>query len=195
MRYLWLDTETTGLDVSDSAPFQISMILVDGGEVVAEKEIRLNPLSDRIVWHKEVEDITGITEQDVMTYQPEASGVRELVAFLKVNLVPGARYIMAGYNIRFDFQHIEAQMDRYGYSVDEFFDRNSVADVFRQVKAACHARILPWMPNRKLGTVCGYLRVDLEKAHDAMSDIRATREVAHRLHSYGCGLITGGLAQ
>ena len=34
MRFLWLDVETTGLEVSDSAPFQIAFILVDNGKFI-----------------------------------------------------------------------------------------------------------------------------------------------------------------
>lgn len=37
MRFLWLDTETTGLEVTDSAAFELAFILVDGGKVICEK--------------------------------------------------------------------------------------------------------------------------------------------------------------
>ena len=45
MRFLWLDTETTGLEVTDSAAFELAFILVDGGKMICEKCFFLNPLS------------------------------------------------------------------------------------------------------------------------------------------------------
>ena len=38
-------------------------------------------------------------------------------------------------------------------------------------------------PNRKLGTVAKTLGVNLDNAHDALADIRATREVINILWS------------
>ena len=45
MRFLWRDTETTGIEVPDSAAFEVAMILIDNGSFIGERCFFLNPLS------------------------------------------------------------------------------------------------------------------------------------------------------
>lgn len=46
-------------------------------------------------------------------------------------------------------------------------------------------RKLPYLENRKLTTVAKFLNIDLTNAHDAMGDIRATKEVSKSLSEMG----------
>jgi len=48
---------------------------------------------------------------------------------------------------------------------------------------------LPYLPDRKLGTVAKHLGVTLDNAHDALADIKATRQVAAKLHQLGVSLV------
>jgi DNA polymerase-3 subunit epsilon len=50
-------------------------------------------------------------------------------------------------------------------------------------------KALPYLPDRKLGTVAKHLGVNLENAHDALADIKATREVAGKLYKLGVALL------
>ena len=96
--------------------------------------------------------------------------------------------IIAGYNVGFDIGHIKALLERNGYRLEDYFI-NVIADVFLQVKKAGVQKALPYLPDRKLGTVAKHLGVSLENAHDALADIEATREVAKRLYQMGIALI------
>ena len=79
-------------------------------------------------------------------------------------------------------------LDRNGYKFEDYFS-NIIADVFVQVKKAGMQKALPYLPDRKLGTIAKHLGVNLENAHDAMADIKATRSVAAKLHSMGVSLL------
>lgn len=49
-------------------------------------------------------------------------------------------------------------------------------------------KILPYLENRKLVTIAKFLGINHEKAHDALSDIQTTREVAKSLAQMGVPL-------
>lgn len=96
--------------------------------------------------------------------------------------------VFAGYSSdEFDWNHVKAVLERNGAKMEDYF--RGKADVFKQVKRAGGARKMPYLPNRKLGTVCAHFGIEMDKAHDALSDIRATREVAKSLQRLGIPLI------
>lgn len=65
MRFLWLDTETTGIEVTDSAAFEVAMILIDNGSFICERCFFLNPLSETIKYHEEAGKVHGYSEADI----------------------------------------------------------------------------------------------------------------------------------
>ena len=71
MRFLWLDTETTGLEVTDSSVFEIGLILVDNGRNICERCFFLNPLSETIKYHDEAGKIHGYTEEQIKSFPAE----------------------------------------------------------------------------------------------------------------------------
>lgn len=197
MRFLWFDTETTGVDTGDSAIFEIAMILVDGGKIICERDFCMNPLNGdgNIVYHEDAGKIHGVPEEEIRGYPPESEQVEKIVRFLsearEMWRTDGSRsekLVPAGYNVCFDIRFLRAMLERHGYKYGDYFS-SLTADVFDQVKRAGEMRVLPWLRDRKLGTVADHLGVPLEKAHNALSDIRATRMVAAALHRMGAVLI------
>ncbi|MGL4986269.1 MAG: 3'-5' exonuclease [Treponemataceae bacterium] len=192
MKILWLDTETTGLNPVDSSAFQIAMIIVFEGAVIAEKKFCLNPLSETILYHEDAGAIHGYSEQQIREFKNEKEQVKSIIDFLDEhkNSIPSKslKFVAAGYNVKFDYNHFKSLVERNGYKINDYFS-NSVLDVFNQVKNAGFKKVLPYLKNRKLGTVCSHLGVNIEKAHDALNDIKATREVAKKLHNLGIPLI------
>ncbi len=196
MRFLWLDTETTGLEVADSSAFELAMILVDNGKLVCERCFWLNPLGGAIQYHEDAGKVHGYSEADILAFPPEAEQVPKIAAFLadaregfKADGSRSEKLIIAGYNVGFDIKHLGALLERHGFHLADYVDGSVTADVFGQVKKAGIQKALPYLPDRKLGTVAKHLGVSLENAHDAMADIRATREVALKLHALGVKLI------
>ncbi len=195
MRFLWLDTETTGIEVADSAAFELAFILVDGGNVVCERCFFLNPLNDTIKYHEEAGKVHGYSEQDIKSFPDEREQMPKIANFLvearelwQKDGSKSEKLVIAGYNVEFDIKHLKALLERNGYKFEDYFS-NIIADVFVQVKKAGMQKALPYLPDRKLGTVAKHLGVNLENAHDALADIKATREVARKLFKLGVALI------
>ena len=194
MRFLWLDVETTGLEVSDSAPFQIAFILVENGTFINSELFFLNPLSETIKYHEEAGKIHGYSEEQIRSFEPESVQVQKIAAYLDKSCslrdecgIKDERLIIAGYNVGFDVKHLTALMERNGFDMDFYFT-GQIADVYEQVKQAGIQKVLPYLPNRKLPTVAKHLGIELENAHDALADITATRGVALKLHKMGVKL-------
>lgn len=195
MRFLWLDTETTGLEITDSAAFEVAMILVDNGKFICERCFFLNPLSETIKYHEEAGKVHGYSEQDILTFPSEKEQVPRIADFLEEarelfqkDGSKSEKLVLAGYNVGFDKGHLNALLERNGYKWSNYFS-DIVADVYGQVKKAGMQKALPYLPDRKLGTVANHLGVNLENAHDALADIKATREVATKLYKLGVSLI------
>lgn len=195
MRFLWLDTETTGLEVTDSAAFELAFILVDGGKVICERCFFLNPLNDTIKYHEEAGKVHGYSEQDIKSFPDEREQMPKIANFLEEarelwqkDGSKSEKLVIAGYNVEFDIKHLKALLERNGYKFEDYFS-NIIADVFVQVKRAGMQKALPYLPDRKLLTVAKHLGVNLENAHDALADIKATREVAGKLYKLGVALL------
>lgn len=195
MRFLWLDTETTGLEPSDSSIIQIAFILVEKGKAICERCFYLNPLSETIKYHESVLEVHGITEAEIRKFPPEEQQVKRIAEFLtdaremfKKDGSNSKKLIASGYNVGFDMKHLDALLTRNGYDIKDYFS-GMVADVYEQVKKAGMQKALPYLENRKLRTVAKYLGVNLENAHSALDDIKATRQVAAKLHAMGVSLL------
>lgn len=191
---MWLDTETTGLETTDASAFELAFILVQNGVVICERDFYLNPLSETIKYNEDAGKIHGYTEEQIKAFPPEKEQVLKIVDFLQssVNLfkLDGSRtekLVIAGYNVEFDKKHLKALLARNGFNYDDYFI--DTADVFEQVKRAGIQKALPYLPDRKLGTVAKHLGVNLENAHNALADIRATREVAKKLQQLNVNLL------
>lgn len=194
MRFMWLDTETTGLETTDASAFELAFILVQNGVVICERDFYLNPLSETIKYNEDAGKIHGYTEEQIKAFPPEKEQMPKIAQFLKdcVELfkTDGSRtekLVIAGYNVEFDKKHLKALLARNGFNYDDYFI--DTADVFEQVKRAGIQKALPYLPDRKLGTVAKHLGVNLENAHNALADIRATREVAKKLQQLNVNLL------
>ena len=191
MRYMWIDTETTGIDTSDSSAFQIGLILVDNGKVICERCFYLNPLSENILYHESAGAIHGYSEEKIRSFNPEVEQVKKIVSFFQEakelfekDGSKSEKMVIAGYNVNFDKNHVTAILERNGFKMSDFFE-DKIYDVFEQVKLAGKMRLLPYLENRKLGTICKYFNIEIGTAHDALADIKATREVAKSLYRIG----------
>ena len=198
MKFLWCDTETTGLKPENAAPFQIAMILVtntkiDGKPVKdeAERIFYLNPFDiEGIEYSEDAAKVHGYSKEIIESFEPSASMVKKIDEFLQVSVDyrQHDRLFFCGYNGSFDYDHLVSLFGHHGLDFERYFQKQKL-DVFEQVKRAGAKGVLPYLPNRKLTTVAEHLKVDLTNAHDAMGDIKATREVAKSLVNLGVPLM------
>lgn len=194
MKFLWCDTETTGLKPENAAPFQIAFILVKSddvdGKYIKEEFDRifyLNPFDiPNIEFNEDAFKVHGFSKEKIETFENSSIVVPKIQKFIEdcVNYKQKEKLFFCGYNGTFDFNHLVSLFKYYNIDFTQYFHSQKL-DVFDQVKKASELRILPSLPNKKLTTIAEYLKIDLTKAHDAMGDIIATREVAKSLAKLG----------
>lgn len=198
MKFLWCDTETTGLSPDNAAPFQIAFIFVSTIKIndksvkdESERVFYLNCLDmPHVEFSEEAAKVHGYSEEKIRSFESSKIVVGKIFNFLTdcMNFRELEKMYFCGYNSKeFDFNHLDRLFKFYGYDFSQFFQDKKL-DVFDQVKLAGQKRILPYLPNRKLTTIAEHLKIDLSNAHDALSDIKATREVAKSLSEKGIPL-------
>lgn len=155
----FFDLESTGLNVIRDRILQIGIIkyFKDGREP-AELEMLINP---GIPIGAEAMSIHGITPKDVANKPVFAKVAQQLYDFI-------GDADLAGYNIsRFDLPLIMEEFARAGFDFDP--DKRRIVDV---------QRIFYKMEPRNLKAALRfYCGKEIEDAHDAMADVRATIDV------------------
>lgn len=201
MKFLWIDTETTGLDEDVHRPFEVAIVYVnnrkesDGriSHIECERDFFLNPLEiEGIKYSEDAGKIHGYSEEKIRSLPGASEVVPNLANFFNDVLThfgtdKTEKPFICGYNVGFDYKMIKRLLGDFGYNINDYF-QNHLMDVFEQVKAAGNMRLIPYLPDRKLGTVAEYFHVELESAHNALADIKATKEVSKSLFAKGVPL-------
>lgn len=155
---VFLDLETTGLRVGSDRIIELALIRFAPNGDVLERVRRFNP---EMPISKEATAVHGITDADVANEPPFTSRARSLFELLDP-------CDLAGFNLRrFDLPMLLAEFRRAGITFET--EGRKLVDV--QV-------IFHREEPRDLGAaVRFYLGRDLEDAHSALADIRATAAV------------------
>ena len=188
MKVAWIDTETGGVDHKTDALLQIAIeIFID--DVPKESDVfHVAPFNnDRI--NDEALEVNGFTRDQVETFtSPMIVKMRlENILGKYVNKFnPLDKFVFAGYGARFDMdfmrQFFKKNDDNYFGSY--FF--SMPLDVMSFVAEGIVVGTVKPMKSFKLVKVCDQLGIELgEEAHDAMADIRATRELYDELKGLG----------
>ncbi|MDR0667779.1 MAG: 3'-5' exonuclease [Prevotellaceae bacterium] len=155
---IFFDTEATGLDIAKDRIVEIYLLKIypDGRE-----ESRVHRLNPTIPISEEARAIHGISNKDVVGYPTFATIAKDLAAYME-----GCD--LAGYNaIRFDIPLLVEEFIRAGVTVD--FRRRKLIDVMS---------IFYKMEPRNLAAAYKfYCQKELENAHGAEADTRASYEV------------------
>ncbi|MGL5428128.1 MAG: 3'-5' exonuclease, partial [Cetobacterium sp.] len=94
------------------------------------------------------------------------------------------KLIMICHNYPFDFRMLFNFYNRLGNRfMGSFINFKLNVCTLNLVKSLQVIGVLPILENNKLETWCKYFGVSLENAHDALEDIRATREVYKSLEA------------
>ena len=178
MRILWMDTETGGLEAGYHEMLTIAGIVEIDKEIVNEFHFKIKPkYPDRL--EPAALEYNNLTEAQVVAFEDPFNVFYKLK---KIFVKYGLRYdklICAGHNVGFDRRFLNAFFEEQGYKQLHYYldyhslDTMSVAAWLRYVGKLD-------IKNLKLSSLCQHFGIDFE-AHDALEDIRATRELAHRL--------------
>lgn len=175
MNYLYLDTETTGLD-----PLRHSIVQLSGIIKVGSKEVSFN--FKMKPYHNEEVDpyatqITGLTTEEVYSWEDPSEVFRQFVELLdSFNITYSTKFNLVGYNVGFDDEFVREWFKlngkNWGYYVwFPYIDVMSLANIY-----FIQSRHL--IKNFKLGTI--YKEIfgkEFANAHDAFFDIIATKEL------------------
>lgn len=179
-KILWFDLETTGLNAFTNAIIQLSGIIEFDGEVIEEINYTIKPFPGAMI-EKRALEVNGIKEDILNTYPSHQSVYSSLINCLNKyvdKFHKMDKFVLAGYNVNFDegfFRNFfTLNNDRYFGS---YFAWPKI-DV-AHVVAEEYVKGLR-LENFRLSTICEKFGVAIS-AHDAMSDIRATRDLYYKI--------------
>lgn len=182
MKVLFFDTETTGIIAKHHEIVQFAAIVEIDGEVVDEINVLSRPLHlDRV--NEEALRVTGKSLDELEKYPHPSEVFPQIKAFFDKHIDKfnkSDKFFPAGHNVIFDLDFLQNYFithgDQYGtgaYQNWQALDTRILANFL------CYSGKLS-VPNIKLETLCNHFEIPLQ-AHDALNDIRATRELMKKM--------------
>ncbi len=169
MCFCVVDVETTGGSPATAALTEIAAAKYRGGECLGEFQTLVDP---RCGVPPLITVLTGISDDMVRDAPSVASVLPALLEFVRGTVV-------VGHNIGFDLSFLDAALAVEGY---EPLTNTSVDTL-----ALARRLVRPDVPNCKLRTLAGALRLEHLPSHRALDDVRATADLLHRLIEYATG--------
>lgn len=180
-KIFWCDTETTGLNAWKNDIIQLAGLVEVNDIVLEEFNLNCQPHS-----YENVEDtalaVHGISLDDIKQFDNPLKTWNKFCRMLDKHVNKydkNDKFILAGYNASFDKDMLYAWWSKCEQQFFGSYFEYKVFDVFPLVYM--FATYYGWdVPNHKLETICDYLGIPIQ-AHDALWDIKASREVYRRL--------------
>lgn len=186
MKTFYFDVETTGLDNKKAGLTQLAAIVVVNGIEVDSINLDINPAT----YCREVEisqdalNVTGKSLEELANYPHSAEQFGRFIDFLDSHINKfdkTDKFIPIGYNSQFDMGFMQEWFKDNGHQYFGSYFTYKDVDVFALVKILAHLGHVPVsLINgvHKLSNMAELFGVALgENAHDALADIRATREL------------------
>jgi len=180
-KILWFDTETTGLNPDKNGIVQLSGIIEIDGCIVDDFNYKMRPFDGDEI-SQEALNIHGYSKDEIKSFEDPYSIRIELISKLskycdKFN--KNDKYYPAGYNGKFDVDFLSSWFKKCGDNyLGSWLNWRTIDPLPIINIMALKGKIV--LQNHKLETVCNHFGIEL-KAHDAMSDIKATRELFLKL--------------
>ena len=186
-KFFFVDTETNGLDPKVHSPWQIAGIVEskhfkENGSI----NIKMSPFLPEKSAPKALElgqiDGEQLTVEHFKKMQSSQVGLKKLTDFLKTycdTFNKNDKMIIVGYNVGFDKDMLYHFWKRCSSNYFFSFFEKYVIDVFAFVQPLWLTGVID-TPNCKLSTICDYYGIKID-AHDALSDIEATRELFYKI--------------
>lgn len=187
-KVLYFDCETTGIKSEENGICQIAFLIEINGQIVEEKNFFVQPFKGQII-KKEALEVNGLTIEQIRNFPLPHVVYSELVEILGRHVDKYNRndkFYPAGYNVQFDLNFLSEFFQRSG---DKYFgsfvnwkriDPLPILYMFDHIGAIS-------LENYKLETVCKYFEIEI-KAHDALSDIKATRKLINVISDVFAGI-------
>ncbi len=182
-KVFWFDVETTGLDCSKHGIVQLAGMIEVNREIEEEFEFKLRPFpGDQI--EESALSVHGFTVEKISGFDDPKQIYGLLIKLLGRHCDRYDRndkFYPAGYNVSFDYSFLQAfflkNNDKYFGSWFNHRRLDPLAILWVGDYAGKYS-----LENYKLETVAGHFGIGIQ-AHDALSDVKATREIFTRLIS------------
>ena len=176
-KLLFIDTETTGLDPDRNGVVQVAALFEN-----AHFASYHNPIPLGVEIDKEALKINGLKKKKIKKFPTDT-----LELFIKwmdshVNKYDkDDKFTVVGYNVKFDLEFLHAWARRENFEFMGSYLDWRVIDVLVLARTAHYLGQLPGEPKDfKLASMCGLYNIKIPD-HDALTDIRATRELFYRI--------------
>jgi DNA polymerase-3 subunit epsilon len=180
MKTIFFDTETTGLDSITHDVIQFSGMIVECSKVLEEFDLRIQPRNRKAI-NQEALDTHGITLEQMYDFIPPTEAYNIIISMFDKYVdryEPLDKLIPIGHNIKFDLdmmnQFFKKSNDDYFYS----FVSGAGIDTLQLAVMYELKKRRRLFKSYKLTNLCKEMNIQLDNAHDALVDIRATRELA-----------------
>jgi putative exonuclease len=185
-KIIFIDTETGGVNPEKAALIQLSGIIRIDKKDVEKFNFFIKPFENSEVNEKALE-VQGRTLEELKTdkYVEEKEVYKQFVNLLDKYIDKydkSDKFIVAGYNVRFDVDMLKAFFQRHGNNFLFSYLDSSMLDPLYSIRLLQIAEILPILENNKLETWCKHFGIEL-KAHDSLEDIEATKKLIGKLIS------------
>lgn len=180
-KVLWIDVETTGTDPEKNAIVQIAGLVEINGAVVEEFDLRVKPLPEDQIEFGAIE-ATGLDLLEVISYPDGIDTLKAFVAILDkyINKFDKEdKFHPAGYSVKFDIDFLWQFCIKQEFKYFRSYVDHITIDVYGLVKYLIGIGDLE-LNSLKLRDVCYAFGIEID-AHDAMSDIVATRQLGLKL--------------
>lgn len=185
-KIIFIDTETGGVNPEKAALIQLSGIIRIDKKDVEKFNFYIKPFENSEVNEKALE-VQGRTLEELKTekYIEEKEVYKQFVNLLDKYIDKYDRtdkFVVAGYNVRFDVDILKAFFQRNGNNFLFSYLDSSMLDPLYSIRLLQIAEVLPVLENNKLETWCKHFGIEL-KAHDSLEDIEATKKLIGKLIS------------
>lgn len=152
--YVVVDLEMTGLRAKTDRILEIGAVKVEQHQVTEVYQKMINP---GIKIPKEVQELTGITEEMAQAGVTEQEAVEGFFAFC-------GELPLVGHNILFDYSFLK----QYAVNHKKSFEKSGI-DTLKLAR-----KFLPELEKKTLDYLCEYLNIERSHNHRALEDAKAT---------------------
>ncbi len=185
IKVFWFDTETSGINEKENSIIQLAAMIEIDGKLVAEKEFVMNP---KTLTHKRVDqqalNVNGYTMKDIESFPPIHRIQKRIARWMNKFVDPfdkTDKFYAGGYNVQFDIKFLQQLFietgDKFFWSYF-FFPTIDPSQILAFLE---YAGKIPPFKDHKLTTVAKHFGVLEDNAHDAMVDVRMTRNITLEL--------------
>lgn len=174
---LYFDVETTGLNSFRHAIIQFACLVEIDGKVVEEWETKVRPFPTDEIDQRALE-VNGITQRDLERFpHPKEVHTKMCSIFGKYvsKFEKGDKFCPIGYNVQFDIDFLQSFFKKNDDKYYGSWMNYKIVDPLRRLHELDYEGKID-LPDYKLSTVCEHFAIP-HNAHEALSDIKATREL------------------